>query len=372
MLSKLFFLFFSVQLYLTIFGGFFWPFSSHRLFSQLPERAKFIVQVRLFENNGTSHLVHPGKVLPIEYARTSGLIRDIYNHGTSEQKEHLYKYMLWRINQEPWFTFDEMFPMVYNSNWTSLVIEEHLVEFDGNSSHDLEVRQIYPGEEKFTRTNSKKNFTILNCLYFGLVILLTEIFSFQNWLFSGTNNYLLLRQSLCLTVIILLIFGPYSDFYTQNEPLFTGYFYLGDYFPYLKYLICFLAYLLSSNICPKITNPLLVIFFNYFQYYTTCFSTTYWITNTHLNIFLTLTCLPLFLGDRYKSFVQRFCQIYIMIMYFQAGLSKLLEGGISWFLFGREFEPKQFYLEPHLDAFSLNGLFSLCQWDCLVVYLNFF
>lgn len=81
--------FVATQLYLTIFGGFLWPFSSHRLFSQLSTPRKTIVQAVLVDSNNNTYTVHPGRVVPIEYSRCSGLIRNVCTKGSPEQKQYL-------------------------------------------------------------------------------------------------------------------------------------------------------------------------------------------------------------------------------------------------------------------------------------------
>ena len=72
----------------------------------------------------------------------------------------------------------------------------------------------------------------------------------------------------------------------------------------------------------------------------TCFGTTYWITNTHLNFFTLALCFEP-TGKNTKaqfetaSFILAFMIAYIAALYFQAGLSKLLLGGLNWFWEGK-------------------------------------
>lgn len=125
--------FVATQLYLTIFGGFLWPFSSHRLFSQLSTPRKTIVQAVLVDSNNNTYTVHPGRVVPIEYSRCSGLIRNMCTKGSPEQKRYLHNYLLTRLNQNPWYPFDEMFGSVRsidNAPFVTLSFEHHLIEFD--------------------------------------------------------------------------------------------------------------------------------------------------------------------------------------------------------------------------------------------------
>lgn len=131
-LTALFFFFFTIQFYLTLFGGFFWPFASHRLFSQLPMNPKPIVQAILEDSEGNILSVHPGKVIPIEYSRCSGLVRNLCATGTAEQQQAFINYLLKRLNAGGWKPFDEMFHSAKspsNAPFTTLRFETHVMEF---------------------------------------------------------------------------------------------------------------------------------------------------------------------------------------------------------------------------------------------------
>lgn len=125
-------LFFSIQFSLTIHGGFFWPFSSHRLFSQQPPARKPIIQAVVEDVEGHICIVHPGKVIPIEYSRCSGLVRNLLRSGNTEQITAFHHYLLKRINEKPWIAFDEMYSSVRSPTgapFVSLKFENHLIEF---------------------------------------------------------------------------------------------------------------------------------------------------------------------------------------------------------------------------------------------------
>ena len=133
-LTASFIFFFSIQFYLTVCGGFCWPFASHRLFSQLPPQKKPIVQVVVTDSDGNVLIVHPGKVIPIEYSRCSGLVRNI----TEAQKKFLHAYVLKRLNEKPWLAFDEMYSSVKsptNAPFVSLQFETHVVDFPNLHIH---------------------------------------------------------------------------------------------------------------------------------------------------------------------------------------------------------------------------------------------
>jgi hypothetical protein len=122
--------FFSIQWKLTLCGGFCWPFTSHRLFSQQADSHKEIVQAIVQDRNGNLQCVHPGRVIPIEYARCSGLVRTLAKNGTQAQKEAFCAYLIQRLNYQPWRAFDEMLPPVTSSApIVSLTFELHDVDF---------------------------------------------------------------------------------------------------------------------------------------------------------------------------------------------------------------------------------------------------
>jgi len=143
--------FLTVQLKLTLFGGFLWPFSSHRLFARMPEMNKQTLQAVVEDANGDIQSVHPGRVIPIEFCRCVGLVRNIFTNGSDFQKEQLQKYLLERLNQKPWWAFDEMYPSVKSPTeaaFVSLKFETHELDFTSYSySTSLPVKQkqhLYP------------------------------------------------------------------------------------------------------------------------------------------------------------------------------------------------------------------------------------
>lgn len=149
--------------------------------------------------------------------------------------------------------------------------------------------------------------------------------------------------SISLIVGILLIFGPYDHFYVDMAPWlyapkapFEWFPILEMHFWTLKYSVLILAFLAPFNY--RIFKILFGISFLFFNFYVKSFSTTWWITNTHLNFFAIALCFT----PRYRtqksmelaSFLVSFMTLYIAALYFQAGLSKLLHGGIYWFFDG--------------------------------------
>lgn len=154
-----------------------------------------------------------------------------------------------------------------------------------------------------------------------------------------------LRVSLGLIVATLLILGPYDSFYVDTAPWlfeaqapFAWFPNLGAHFWTLKAATILLSLAVAANLWPKVTCPLFALSFLAFNFYITCFHTTYWITNTHLNFFaLALACVP-FLKPASKemaSFILAFMITYVATLYLQAGVSKCLCGGLEWFTSGK-------------------------------------
>ncbi len=143
--------FFSIQFKLTLFGGFMWPFSGHRLFSQLAVPQKTIVQAVLKDSEGKIYFVHPGRAIPIEYSRCSSLVRKLYAEGNKDKQQLFCSYLLKRLNNAPWWAFDEMFPAIRPdppAHFVEIHFEHHAIEFRQlpypDSIHRLERRPLFP------------------------------------------------------------------------------------------------------------------------------------------------------------------------------------------------------------------------------------
>src|SRR5664279_3149025 len=122
----------------------------------------------------------------------------------------------------------------------------------------------------------------------------------KKFLFDQTDAFEklnLVSYSLSCLVIILLILGPYDSFYVDTADwLFSARFpfywfpNLGVHFWTLKYLVILLAVGNLFLSLRSFTAPFFALTFLFFNFYVTCFSTTYWLTNTHLNFFAILLC----------------------------------------------------------------------------------
>lgn len=158
-----------------------------------------------------------------------------------------------------------------------------------------------------------------------------------------------LRITICCILFTLITLGPYDSFYVETAPFlfqakapFPWFPNLGIHFWTLKYSVLILAACVFMDLYRKITRPLLALSWMFLSYYVTCFGTTYWITNTHLVFFTWALCFepsmenntPTVKQKEIGSFILAFSICYIALLYFQAGLSKWLSGGLEWFLEG--------------------------------------
>jgi hypothetical protein len=169
----------------------------------------------------------------------------------------------------------------------------------------------------------------------------------NRFLFDQPNPFERLKQTqvaLSLMVFLLLLLGPYDDFYVEMAPWlyspqmpFAWFPRLDAHFWTLKYSVMVLALLSTMKL--RIAQILFAICFLLFNFYIKSFGTTWWITNTHLNFFAIALCLTprnskKKSSQEFASFLIAFMTLYIAILYFQAGLSKLIHGGLGWFLDG--------------------------------------
>lgn len=156
------------------------------------------------------------------------------------------------------------------------------------------------------------------------------------------ERLLAVRVSLCFLVMLLLLLGPYDSFYVDTAPwLYSGPLpNLGSHFCTLKGSVLLLAGLFALGRFEKLTGPLFALFFLLFNYYITCFHTTYWITNTHLNFFAIALAISPFLdkssqkAKELASFLLAFMILYVATLYLQAGVSKCIWGRLEWFTTG--------------------------------------
>lgn len=172
----------------------------------------------------------------------------------------------------------------------------------------------------------------------------------------------IIRISLSFICLILITLGPYGRFYidTADFLLVSDFFIfkylsLGDSFFLLKTLIIISGFTFGLGLFSKVTGTIFSVSFFIFNYYISAFDMGIWNYNTHLNFFLIALCccensryysLDAYLNrtrgaqpslNTYQiaSFALAFMQLYIAVLYFQSGISKLIYSGLNWFLSGQ-------------------------------------
>jgi hypothetical protein len=191
--------------------------------------------------------------------------------------------------------------------------------------------------------------------------------SFFDRIFSQpitARRFALLRISLGLIIAVLVTFGPYGSFYTNTaaflyEPgpllpflpaLSPSLFYL------LRALVVFSSILFAGGWLLRWMAPLTALSFFVFNYYVSCFAGAQWSYNVHLNLFLFLWWISLKKKDS-TEFVVGFMQLYVAMLYFQTGLSKLMHGGLRWFTEGETIYTNALLLGGERGAF-----FAQYEW----------
>ncbi|WP_037908087.1 HTTM domain-containing protein [Actinacidiphila yeochonensis] len=166
-----------------------------------------------------------------------------------------------------------------------------------------------------------------------------------------------LRAALCCAVVsLLLVCRVFSSFYTdagflyRSHPLLPKRALGAAGFRRLKLLVLVSSILYGIGFLLPLTGALFCCSFAVLNFYATRFSTDYWITNTHLNIFSFLVYfsgggrghsvdslfgVPGWHAASVASLSFLVMRLYVVLVYFQAGISKVLAGGSDWFLTGQ-------------------------------------
>jgi hypothetical protein len=242
----------------------------------------------------------------------------------------------------------------------------------GHPLQTISRRKLYPGsfiaEERPIKIKTSR---LLITLY-GLAVLLGGLWFVNS---SVVNRWLsrekqaekrikVLKLDLAIIVLFLLFFGN-SEFYSETDSFLYSSLWLPTLTERQLWMILTLVrvnlVLWVIDYCPQLTGPVFIFSWTLYQYYTTCFSTSYWITNTHISIFAVLFCLP----KEYQTPVVNFCRTYVAVMYFQAGLSKLLIGGLKWFLTGRRIWTEALLLGTSFGRYLVScnpGIFMPLGW----------
>lgn len=185
--------------------------------------------------------------------------------------------------------------------------------------------------------------------------------------------------AICLSMLFL---GPYDTgyhidfadimFHTKFPFLISTP--LGEGFTWIKLTAYGTGLLALIGLWTRISLPLFTLSYCMLNYYIHCFQEYYCMNQAHLNIALFILCFvpsgkkfaldafnnpcALTLREREKgSFALTFLGGYIALLFFQTGLSKLLYGGMGWYLSG-----DTLYVETIFDGTELGRSLTQFRW----------
>lgn len=180
----------------------------------------------------------------------------------------------------------------------------------------------------------------------------------------------------------MLFLGPYDTAYHINfaKIMFQAHFPFPFFIPLEESFrwIKFLAF--GSGLCALLgyrtrwSLPIFSFCYCILNYYIHCFQEHYCMNQAHLNLALiTLCCVPsaktlsidafknkkVITAREYEScsFALTFIGGYIAVLFFQTGLSKLIYGGIEWYLSG-----DTLYVETILDGTDFGRFLTSFSW----------
>lgn len=208
---------------------------------------------------------------------------------------------------------------------------------------------------------------------------------FYAFFFSQPNALLrlgLLRILVVGICLIMLFMGPYDTVYhTLYAPFmfqarfpFLFFPQLGEGFLWLKIFAYGIGFFALIGYRTMLALPLFALCFCILNYYIHCFQDHYCLNQSHLNISLIVLSLtpcalrfsidsflkekPTSLATYEKaSFALTFLGGYIALFFFQTGLSKLIYGGIGWFLSG-----DTLYVETIFDGTDFGRYLTRFSW----------
>jgi hypothetical protein len=89
------------------------PFCSHGLFNGLFTSDVELYRVVVYDDQGRSAVVDPGRVLPIEWYRAVGVVDlVIVPEGDAKRKDALSDLLIHRLNDDPWYALDETYASI--------------------------------------------------------------------------------------------------------------------------------------------------------------------------------------------------------------------------------------------------------------------
>lgn len=188
----------------------------------------------------------------------------------------------------------------------------------------------------------------------------------ENYLFHQPNidfRIFVARLAISLITVSYVLVGPFDQFHVDAADLLyrpAGMFSfipkLGGWsFYFFKYAVIVSGISFALGFKTRLSNVVFAFTYFVFAYYVGHFSTQLFSYITHLNLFLIILCFvraerfwsldwvlaperkaepyPL-ARQEFASFALAFMQLFVIAFYVQAGVSKLLFGGVEWFTTG--------------------------------------
>jgi hypothetical protein len=175
----------------------------------------------------------------------------------------------------------------------------------------------------------------------------------------------LLRMLLVAICLVMLVIGPYdTEYHATVSPLmfrpsfpFPWFPSLGEGFYALKWLACMVGMFALVGYRSKVTLPLFALMYAILNYYIHCFQGHYCLNHIHLVVGLIAVSFPCSESSERASFILTFMAGYIALLFFQAGVAKLIYGGFGWFSSG-----DTLYMETILDGTEFGRWFTQFGW----------
>lgn len=168
------------------------------------------------------------------------------------------------------------------------------------------------------------------------------------------------RASLGLVILIMVVLGPFDRFFGEMGPWLYAPRGLLTFIPVLdpetywalRALVAASALSTALGLATCVSSVVLALSFLVLNYYTAQFTGLSWNYDTHLNFFAIALCagrsgargsLDGLLGwtrpasardAQQASFLLAFMQLYVALLYLQAGVAKLVASGLAWFTRG--------------------------------------
>lgn len=80
------------------------------MFAFVPPRRTGLLEAVLYHDDGSTQVVPPGRLIPVEFFRANGIAARVFGAaGDDARKDRLARLLLARLNRAPWSPFDERY-----------------------------------------------------------------------------------------------------------------------------------------------------------------------------------------------------------------------------------------------------------------------